>query len=238
VELAPTGDRRPAIGNRRAIGDRRRLTAGGPAVVYENMVANLGSDAPAYLGMRNFAPVEDFFLPYALGLGVWGVVSLSTWQRVFAVRRDETSRFLAIGGIGVFTIISMYSIIGFVGLAQFPDVAPADLSVETLGLLPEWASVVFLLVVLMVLGSSTDSYLAALASLTSRDIYYRTVRPDAPDAAQLRMARIASVGFAAVILAGTVRALGNVGFIALLLVSGIGAAGTAATDGGGAERSA
>ena len=147
------------------------FTAGGPNTVYANMVENLGADAPTYLTMQKFAPDEDFLLPYALGLGVWGIVSLSTWQRVFAVRRDKTSRFLAVGGVGVFTIISMYSIIGFVGLAQFPEVAPADLSVETLGLLPGWASVVFLLVVLMILGSSTDSYLTALASLTSRDIY-------------------------------------------------------------------
>lgn len=199
------------------------FTAGGPGVVYSNMVENLGGDASLFLSFQNFAPIDDFFLPYALGLGVWGVVSLSTWQRVFAVRRDKTSRFLAIGGVGVFTIISMYAIIGFVGLAQFPDVAPADLSVETLSLLPEWASIVFLLVVLMVLGSSTDSYLTALASLTSRDIYYQNLARDADDGAQLRVARLASVLFAVIIFLGTVWALENVGFVELLLTSGIGA---------------
>lgn len=51
---------------------------GGPSVVYQDMVANLGESADSYLSMTNFAPIEDFFLPYALGLGVWGVVSLST----------------------------------------------------------------------------------------------------------------------------------------------------------------
>jgi len=203
------------------------FTAGGPNVVYTNMVENLGADASLYLSFQNFAPIDDFFLPYALGLGVWGIVSLSTWQRVFAVRRDKTSRFLAIGGVGVFTIISMYAIIGFVGLAQFPDVAPDNLAIETLGLLPGWASVVFLLVVMMVLGSSTDSYLTALASLTSRDIYYQNFDRDADDEAQLRVARLASILFAAVIFAGTVWALENVGFVELLLVSGIGATGLA-----------
>lgn len=203
------------------------FTAGGPNAVYANMIDNLGAEASVFLSMQNFAPMDDFFLPYALGLGVWGIVSLSTWQRVFAVRRDKTSRFLAIGGIGVFTIISMYAIIGFVGLAQLPDVAPADLSVETLGLLPTWASILFLLVVLMVLGSSTDSYLTALASLTSRDIYYQHIAREAPDESQLRVARIASIGFALVIFVGTVWALDNVGFVTLLLVSGIGATGLA-----------
>lgn len=199
------------------------FTAGGPNVVYSNMVTNLGDDAAMFLSMQNFAPIGDFFLPYALGLGVWGIVSLSTWQRVFAVRRDKTSRFLAVGGIGVFTIISMYAIIGFVGLAQFPEASPADLSVETLGLLPEWASIVFLLVVLMVLGSSTDSYLTALASLTSRDIFYQNISPNADDKTQLRVARLASLAFALIIFVGTVWALENVGFVQLLLVSGIGA---------------
>jgi len=203
------------------------FAVGGPGAVYQNMVANLGDQADAYLSMQHFAPAEDFFLPYALGLGVWGIVSLSTWQRVFAVRRDKTSRFLAIGGIGVFTIIALYSIIGFVGLAQFPDTAPGDLSIAALGLLPEWAAVGFLLVLLMVLGSSTDSYLTALASLTSRDIFFQHVVRDADDAAQLRVARVASLAFAVVIYAATVWALANVGFVRLLLVSGIGATGLA-----------
>lgn len=197
--------------------------AGGPSVVYGNIVSNLGGDASTFLSMANFAPVEDFFLPYALGLGVWGVVSLATWQRIFAVRRDKTTTFLTVGGVGVFTTIAMYGVIGFVGLATFTDVAPGNLSVETLSLLPNWATVVFLLVTLMVLGSSTDSYLTAIASLTSRDIYYRHVAPDASDAAQLRVARYASVGFAVVIFAATVLAIDSVGFVDLLLVGGIGA---------------
>lgn len=203
------------------------FAVGGPGAVYQNMVSNLGDQASTYLSMQNFAPAEDFFLPYALGLGVWGIVSLSTWQRVFAVRRDKTSRFLAIGGIGVFTIIALYSIIGFVGLAQFPETAPGDLAIEALGLLPGWAATVFLLVLLMVLGSSTDSYLTALASLTSRDIYFQHVARDADDDAQLRVARVASLVFAAVIYVGTVWALQNLGFVRLLLISGIGATGLA-----------
>lgn len=211
------------------------FSAGGPSVVYNGMVTNLGDDAGVYLSMQNFAPVQDFFLPYALGLGVWGLVGLDTWQRVFAVRRDKISRFLAIGGVGVFTIIAMYSIIGFVGIAAFgvsfdggPGVHPEDLSIEALGILPEWSIFVFLLVLLMVLGSSTDSYLTALASLSSRDIYYQNINNDADDGAQLRAARIASAFFAFVIFVATVWALENVGFITLLLVSGIGATGLAA----------
>jgi Na+/proline symporter len=197
--------------------------AGGPGAVYQNMVSNLGDSAPAFLSMANFNAIEGLFLPYALGLGVWGVVSLATWQRVFAVRRDKTSRFLTVGGIGVFTTIAMYSVIGFVGLAAFTDVAPGNLSVEALGLLPSWATVVFLLVALMVLGSSVDSYLTAIASLTSRDIYYRHVNTEASDDQQLRVARVASIGFAAVIFAATVFALDNIGFVQLLLIGGIGA---------------
>jgi Na+/proline symporter len=199
------------------------LEAGGPGAIYANMQTNLGGDAPQFLSMANFSAIESLFLPYALGLGVWGVVSLATWQRIFAVRRDKTSRFLTVGGIGVFTTIAMYGVIGFVGLAQFTDVAPGNLSVETLALLPEWATVVFLLVTLMVLGSSTDSYLTAIASLTSRDIYYRHLATDATDREQLRVARVASIGFAVVIFAGTVFALDRIGFVQLLLIGGIGA---------------
>ena len=197
--------------------------AGGPGVIYENMTANLGGQASSYLSMANVSAIEDLFLPYALGLGVWGVVSLATWQRVFAVRRDKTSRFLTLGGIGVFTTIAMYGVIGVVGLAAFPEVAPGDLTIETLGLLPGWATIIFLLVVLMVLGSSTDSYLTAIASLTARDIYFRHIDNGASDMTQLRVARGASIGFAVVIFAATVWALSNVGFVQLLLVGGIGA---------------
>jgi len=209
------------------------FTAGGSGEVYQGMVSNLGEESSTFLSMQNFEPIGDFFLPYALGLGVWGVVSLSTWQRVFAVRRDKTSRFLTVGAMGVFTIISMYAIIGFVGLANFTvglegdAVHPEDLSIESLGLLPEWSVILFLLVLLMVLGSSTDSYLAALASLTSRDIYYQNIKRDASDDEQLLVARVASLGFALVIFLGTVWALENVGFVTLLLASGIGATGLA-----------
>ena len=115
------------------------------------------------------------------------------------------------------------SVIGFVGLAAFTDVAPGNLSIEALGLMPDWAAVVFLLVALIVLGSSVDSYLTAIASLTSRDIYYRHLNTDATDAQQLRVARAASIGFAVVIFAGTVFALGSVSFVQLLLIGGIGA---------------
>lgn len=198
-------------------------SVGGPSVVYQDMVTNLGDQSAAFLSMANFAPIEDFFLPYALGLGVWGVVSLSTWQRIFAVRRDRTSRFLTVAGVGVFATIAMYSLIGFVGLAALPDVAPGNIAIEALGLLPGWATVVFLLVALMVLGSSTDSYLTAIASLFSRDIYFRQLKPDASDKQQLRVARIASLAFAAVILVATEFALDSVSFIQLLLIGGIGA---------------
>jgi len=196
---------------------------GGPGQVYEQMVANLGSQASSFLSMANLNAIEGLFLPYALGLGVWGVVSLATWQRVFAVRRDKTSRFLTIGGIGVFTTIAMYSVIGFVGLAAFTDVAPGNLSIEALGLMPDWAAILFLLVALMVLGSSVDSYLTAIASLTSRDIYYRHLNTGASDDQQLRVARAASIGFAVVIFVATVFALGSISFVQLLLIGGIGA---------------
>jgi len=196
---------------------------GGPSVVYQDMVANLGDQSAAYLSMANFGPIEDFFLPYALGLGVWGVVSLSTWQRIFAVRRDKTTRFLTVGGIGVFSTIAMYSLIGFVGLAALPDVAPGSIATEALGLLPGWAAIVFLLVALMVLGSSTDSYLTAIASLFSRDVYYRQLNPTADDATQRRVARIASLVFAVIIFLATELALqSGVTFIQLLLIGGIG----------------
>lgn len=197
--------------------------AGGPSGVYQGMVQNLGETAGPFLTASNLNWVEELFLPYALGLGVWGVVSLATWQRIFAVRRDKTSRFLTIGGIGVFTTIAMYGIIGVVGLSMFPDIAPGNISTETLGLMPGWATVIFLLVVLMVLGSSVDSYLTAIASLTSRDIYFRHLATDATDEQQLRVARVASVGFAAVIFGATVFALDTLGFTQLLLIGGIGA---------------
>lgn len=196
---------------------------GGPSVVYQDMVTNLGDQSSTFLSMANFAPIEDFFLPYALGLGVWGVVSLSTWQRIFAVRRDKTTRFLTVGGIGVFSTIAMYSLIGFVGLAALPDVAPGAIATEALALLPDWATIAFLLVALMVLGSSTDSYLTAIASLFSRDIYYRQFNSDADDQSQLRVARIASLAFAAIIFLATEFALqSSVTFIQLLLIGGIG----------------
>ena len=196
---------------------------GGPSSIYDQMVQNLGADAPAFLSLANLNAIEGLFLPYALGLGVWGVVSLATWQRVFAVRRDKTSRFLTIGGIGVFTTIAMYGVIGVVGLAVFTDVAPGSLTTEVLGLMPEWAVVAFLLVALMVLGSSVDSYLTAIASLTSRDIYYRHLNTDASDDQQLRVARVASVGFAVVMFVATVLLLDSISFTQLLLIGGIGA---------------
>jgi Na+/proline symporter len=196
---------------------------GGPSAVYQQMTTNLGEQSATFLSMANLNAIEGLFLPYALGLGVWGVVSLATWQRIFAVRRDRTSRFLTVGGIGVFTTIAMYGVIGLVGLAAFPEVAPGNLSIEALGLMPGWAAVVFLLVALMVLGSSVDSYLTAIASLTSRDIYYRHLNTDASDDQQLRVARGASIGFAIVIFVATVFALGSVSFVQLLLIGGIGA---------------
>ena len=61
------------------------------------------------------------------------------------------------------------------------------------------------------------------SGLAPEVLHYQNVNRDADDSAQLRVARVASIAFAAVIFVGTVWALGNVGFLTLLLVSGIGA---------------
>ncbi|WP_170864869.1 hypothetical protein [Halogranum amylolyticum] len=46
------------------------LEAGGLGTVYSDMVSNFSSDAPTLLSMANFSSIKDFFLSYALELGV------------------------------------------------------------------------------------------------------------------------------------------------------------------------
>ena len=70
------------------------MQAGGPDIVYQQAVQNLGGKAGPFFRMNNLSAIQDLFLPYALGLGVWGVVSLATWQRTLAIRRDKNKPIL------------------------------------------------------------------------------------------------------------------------------------------------
>lgn len=194
--------------------------AGGPAAVYQDAVANVGADP--FFSFSNLAVWKDYFLPFILGWGFWAIVALESWQRAFAVRRDRISRVFTFGAIGLFSTIPMYAMIAVIGMARFPDAPSTDITPVVLSeLLPAAAAVIFTIVLLALLGSSTDSYINAIASLAARDLYADTLAPRSTDRQQLGVARVAALLAAAGSFVLSVWLL-DADFLQLLFVGAIG----------------
>lgn len=199
------------------------VSVGGVGEVHANLVANADTDVVLSFSSPDWTTMYEFFLPFLLGWSLWGIASMSVWQRAMSVRRDRLSRTFIFGSIGWLSTIPMYGVVGVLALAYFPDLArPDDAGIEVYtSLLGGVAAIIFVVTLLGLVLSTTDSAVLALSLLGTRDVYQRYFNPNATSGQTVRIARLAIVAFTLLTLLTTLL-IWNVNFLTLIWINAIG----------------
>jgi Na+/proline symporter len=168
---------------------------------------------------KGFAGFEgkhgNIFDPYiALSFGITVTIGLLSgpvgdqqhWQRAFSFKQGKVFKGYLLAAL-IFAIVPLaMSIPGFIAAGN-PSAAPAvysgQLPAQQVGteviriLLPEWALILFVVMILSGLSSTGDSALCAGGSLIAVDIYRKYVYPGASEKKVLAIVRLSIFGLAA-----------------------------------------
>ena len=134
------------------------------------------------------------------------IVSPGLLQKAYGARSERAVR-LGIGanGLALLAFAAVPALLGMAARVQHPGLANAELALPTLMVhdLPPAVGALALAAVFSAEISAADAVLFMLATSLSQDLYRRFLRPGAPDAAVLRVARAAAVagGILGVLLA-------------------------------------
>jgi urea-proton symporter len=120
----------------------------------------------------------SFGIVTSIGLLAGSIADQQFWQRCFAIREKDLARSFIIGGI-LFALVPLsLSVLGFIAASPGSGiVVPEGTGLPMIGiaavvkLLPLWAAVVFVIMLLAGLSSTLDSGLAAGASLYAIDMH-------------------------------------------------------------------
>lgn len=133
-------------------------------------------------GLANQKNIFDWKIIYSfgivttIGLIAGSISDQQYWQRSFAIKRGHLTLAFVIGGILFGIVPIMLSVLGFLGAN--PDLGiqmPANIQLPMIGvsvvskLLPSWALILFVVMLLSGLASTFDSGLCAGASLWAID---------------------------------------------------------------------
>jgi urea-proton symporter len=140
----------------------------------------IAKGAGGLAGNRNIFDPQvafSFGIVTSIGLIAGSISDQQYWQRSFATKREHLSKAFVVGGI-LFGIVPIaLSVLGF--LAANPDLGialPAGTGLPMIGvatvvkLLPLWASLLFVVILLSGLESTLDSALCAASSLYAIDM--------------------------------------------------------------------
>jgi SSS family transporter len=174
-------------------------TSHGDLGIFERLSAVPPREGEIYLAM---ASLPALLFGIVNTIGNLGAVFLDQtyWQRAIAGSDQAAGRSFLIGGLAWFAIpFGIGTALGVGGLAlgivvPFPysDVAPATAAIA-FGPVGAW---LFLVMLFMAILSTGNAESVAVASLVATDIYKRYLRPEAGDAAILRVARVTVLSFA------------------------------------------
>ncbi len=137
-------------------------------------LGGISGDGGSLFSARGMEIFFGFGLPTAVGLISGPFGDQSFWQRAFSVRKDRIGKAFFIGAL-LFGIVPLsMGILGFIGAGM--GYVAADTGIVNFelisALLPAWAVVPFLFMIVSGLLSTIDSNLCAISSLTT-DIFLK-----------------------------------------------------------------
>ncbi len=147
---------------------------------FETLVKGLGGaagDAGSLFSKRGWEIFLGFGLPTTIGLLSGPFGDQCFWQRAFSVRKDRIGRAFFIGAL-LFGIVPLsMGILGFIGAGM--GYAATDTGIVNFelisALLPAWAVVPFLFMIISGLLSTIDSNLCAVSSLATDIVRKKTL---------------------------------------------------------------
>jgi len=170
--------------------------AGGP----EALAAGLAGFNGAYGNPLDLHVAYTFGITVTIGLMSGPVGDQQHWQRAFAFAEGKVFKGYVLGAF-IFALVPLtMGLLGFVaaGLPEAaPDVRSGAVSAQQVGpeviraLLPSWATMVFMVMILSGLASTGDSALCAGGGLAAVDIYQRYLRPETARDDMVRVSRAA-----------------------------------------------
>jgi SSS family solute:Na+ symporter len=176
---------------------------GGFAVALPLALARAGGAAaivgatPQTGGYWSFWQGGDSGLVYLALLVPAFIVSPGLLQKVYGARDDRAVRLgVAANGLVLLVFACVPPALGIVARALRPELLQSELALPTVLMyeLPPLVGGLALMAVFSAEISSADALLFMLATSLSQDLYKRFLRPDAEDAAVLRVARWAAAG--------------------------------------------
>ncbi len=171
--------------------------AGGP----DSVLDGLGGESGAYTNLFDPGVAFSFGIVTAVGLIAGAISDQQYWQRSFAVKKTDLRKAFIVGAL-LFGIVPLaLAPLGFLGanpalgveLEEGVDVSM--IGVATVGtLLPSWALVLFVVVLLAGLSSTLDSGLCAASSLYTVDVAKEKNEKKSVSAARKAMVGITLAG--------------------------------------------
>lgn len=174
---------------------------GSPAAATSAMLGSADPDT-----VRKALPPQgqrvNEWLSYLLLFGLGAALYPQAIQRLYAARSARTLRLsLAIMGFLPFTTVLITALIGVLAIAQVPGLAGTDSDQVLTRMLGEvqrgslfgyWLVVIMFAAVIAAIMSTADSLLLTLASMFSKDIYGRWLRPRAIETELIRVGTFTS----------------------------------------------
>ncbi len=172
-------------------------------IVPWTFVAGGGADRIQLSGVSGqFGNMFDPWVAYSfgivcsLGLIAGTIADQQFWQRAFAIKETKVKGAFILGALSFGIVPITLAFLGFMAAhpavnATLPNPDDAQMiGVQLVGqLLPSWALVVFLTILIAGLTSTLDSAMCAFSSMGSIDIYKAYFVPQASDAQILRTSR-------------------------------------------------
>lgn len=181
------------------------IKLGGPGNIYDMLVTQMGNE-PEKLNLFRPDAITGYFLVQFLSFGAIATLSNYAWQRTFAVERDGVKKAMIWGGWSWAPLAMVSSLVGVIGLAIGLNLEyPTDVFPQVIANVLTTPFTVFLAVaVLFSIYSTGSSYLGAISSLLTSDIYESYINPKATEEQSLRFVRISSVVVAILITIATI----------------------------------
>lgn len=172
------------------------LSAGGG---FAGMTAGIGGLAGVGLFDDNVA--FSFGIVTAIGLLAGAISDQQYWQRSFAIKRTQLVKSFVFGALLFGVVPIALSSLGFLAANSALGISlPAGVDVSMIGvqtvatLLPSWATMLFVIMLLAGLSSTLDSGLSAASSLWVTDIAHAANQQNAVRSARYAMIGVVAIG--------------------------------------------
>jgi SSS family solute:Na+ symporter len=147
------------------------------------------------LGPSHLDPVRGGLRYLALLVPAF-IVSPGLLQKVYGARDERTVKLaVSLAALALLVFAWIPPLLGMVARVHFPELAASDLALPQLLVerVPLLLGALGLAAIFSAEVSSADAILFMLSTSLARDLYGRFLRPEAPDEAVLRVARLAAV---------------------------------------------